>query len=138
MAALRNSEARQLNDIEHLRREHVQGAEEAASLRTLLKMQNEVWSRNMDEMESEKQVAAERSEEVHELKAKAEVLSEKSEALTTKNQELSESLTRSQKDVAEQIKRGRHWWTRSKTLTDELQAKEAEMARQDKTHKEMK
>ena len=40
--------------------------------------------------------------------------------------------------VAEQIKRGRSWWLRSKSLEGELQAKETEMMENRETYRELK
>ena len=60
------------------------------------------------------------------------------EELAAKEKCLAEELQAKDLAVAEQIKRGRSWWLRSKSLEGELQAKETEMMENRETYRELK
>ena len=121
-----------------LRAEYLAAVEQRTEARTALKFQEQMgwgaanmWSASTAEM---RELEASTSSLQEELQASEHV----EEELAAKEKCLAEELQAKDLAVAEQIKRGRSWWLRSKSLEGELQAKETEMMENRETYRELK
>ncbi|CAE7314649.1 unnamed protein product [Symbiodinium sp. CCMP2592] len=133
-----HTQAGLLAGVPELRAEYLQVLEQRTEARTALKYQEQMgWgaanmlkanTAEMKEVEaSMKEVEASMSEEV-----------DAASASQAAQQRLQEELAAEGLQVTEQIKRGKGWWMRSKTLAEELEAKETELRRSRETYHELK